>query len=229
MNNFNFILEIKYIHNDCQLLVVSNDLIQIWDSHTWELIYTYYHKIRFPYYSFLIDDNHIGLINLEGKFLILDIYTNEIITFIQTTINNSDVYSISYYKNQIAAGYYDGSIRIYDIKTGNLLKTFNKHDTYVNILCYSSDGKHLISVCGYSKIKIWNVDNGNLINTFDEYEGKIVDLQYIPNTNYLLSVTKNSKKIKIWNIQTKQITQIIEHSSVIYNIYSSRYIDKFLL
>jgi WD40 repeat protein len=57
----------------------------------------------------------------------------------------------------IAAGLFNGQIKIYDLIKSETIKTISAHKSFVNRLKYlSSDGK-LLSGAGKGEIKLWKI------------------------------------------------------------------------
>lgn len=61
----------------------------------------------------------------------------------------------------ILSGGTDGSLKIFDCTTGELVQTFKGHATAIKCLALSPDGKRIAS--GASALKIWDVDTGDLV------------------------------------------------------------------
>jgi WD40 repeat protein len=75
------------------------------------------------------------------------------------TGHSSLVWSVAYSPDgqTLASGSHDTTIKLWNIKTGNLLQTFTAHFVSVNSVVYSPDGQTLASG-GYDKtIKIWRL------------------------------------------------------------------------
>ncbi len=109
------------------------------------------------------------------------------------------------------------AIRIYNYKTGKLLKVLESHTNTVYDLSFSSDDKYLISGSGDKTVKIWQTSNWTLENTINYhtdfvyavkmikrehsydiysagYDNKIVLHQfYNNNVRYINSYTSNDK------------------------------------
>ena len=75
---------------------------------------------------------------------------------------------------RLASGSIDGTVKIWDAKTGNELRCFTEHEDWIASLAFSPDGKLLVSGSGDATLKIWNtfdVDNKSSA-TFGGYQRK---------------------------------------------------------
>jgi WD40 repeat protein len=59
------------------------------------------------------------------------------------------------------SGSNDGILTLWDIKTGEIIRTFKGHHASVVSVSYSYDGKYAISGSYDGEIKIWNIEKGN--------------------------------------------------------------------
>lgn len=63
------------------------------------------------------------------------------------------------------AGRYDQFIRIWDMTLGKEIASFTAHESEINSLHYSPDGRYLISSSDDSTVKIWNAYDFSLLKT----------------------------------------------------------------
>ena len=95
----------------------------------------------------------------------------------------------------------DGKIRLWDIQTGELLKTLIGAD-YIGSVAYSPDGETLAT--GDSEIRLWNVQTGELLKTLTGHKERISSLAYFPDGTTLVSSSPD-KTIRLWNTRTGEL------------------------
>ena len=76
----------------------------------------------------------------------------------------------------LASGSEDGTVKLWDLATGNLRATFRGHGAQVDSVAFSPDGKTLASAAADRKVKLWDVATGEQRATFS---GALLDA---PNT-----------------------------------------------
>ena len=67
----------------------------------------------------------------------------------------------------IVSGSVDGTIKIWDFKTGECLNSLEGHSSWVDSIAISPDGKYIVSGSGDGTIKIWDFKNVNNIYSID--------------------------------------------------------------
>ena len=60
----------------------------------------------------------------------------------------------------LASSSYDNTVKIWDAKSGEELKTFEGHSSSVIEVCWSTDGKYLASGSADETVKMWDVKSG---------------------------------------------------------------------
>ena len=63
----------------------------------------------------------------------------------------------------------DNTIKLWDIQSGDLIRTFYGHISSIQAIVISPNGENIIS-CAYTRdktIKLWNIKSGECIRTFE--------------------------------------------------------------
>ncbi|MBD2148407.1 hypothetical protein [Sphaerospermopsis sp. FACHB-1194] len=113
----------------------------------------------------------------------------------------------------LASGSGDETIKLWDVKTGNLLQTLSGHSRWVSSVAYSPDGQTLASGSGDKTIKLWNVKTGNLLQTFTGHSDLVRSVAYSPDGQTLAS-GGGDKTIKLWNVKTGNLLQTLPGHSI---------------
>ena len=96
------------------------------------------------------------------------------------------------------------------IKTRESIKcthTFNIPRKYVYSVCYSPDGKTILSVIG-SVIKLWDIATKQCIRTFDVHESYVYSACFSPDGKIILSYW-HKNFMKLWDVATGECLRTI--------------------
>jgi len=105
----------------------------------------------------------------------------------------------------LASGSNDGTIRIWNVATGQCLQTWNGHTGILSV-AFSPDGQHLASGSGDGTIRIWNVATGQCLQTWNGHAGTVFSVAFSPDGQHLASGSLD-ETIRIWNVTTGQCLQ----------------------
>ncbi|TQV62446.1 MAG: hypothetical protein FNT15_06865 [Sulfurovum sp.] len=83
-------------------------------------------------------------------------------------------------------GYFQNNeIRIYDYRSGKLLKLLKSHTNVVNDLAFSDDSKYLLSGSGDYSVKLWSMKDMSLIRTIDFHTNDVYGVKFAKNNTIL--------------------------------------------
>jgi hypothetical protein len=94
----------------------------------------------------------------------------------------------------LATGSADESIKLWDVRSGQVLRELEGHSRPVNSLAFLADGKWLVSVCGGraeggNELKLWDLSSGKDVATVPAHEGPIHQLALSGDGKYLATAS----------------------------------------
>jgi len=156
--------------------------IRVWDLFTRQLRYTL--NTRYPVWSVAISP--------DSQFLIAS-----------TTNDSSDKHLVPGDE-----GSNKGSIQIWNLRTGELLRTIPKSADDGKYIAISPDGQTLASSANET-IKLWNLQTGTLIRTLDVQVSGVDSIVFSQDGQTLAS-TGFDGTIKLWNPRTGDLIRTLE-------------------
>jgi len=119
---------------------------------------------------------------------------------------------------RFASGSVDRTIKLWDITTGQELKTFRGHTRAVNSVAFSPDGKTLASGSDDKTIKLWDITTGQELKTFKGHTRAVISAAFSPDGKTLASGS-DDKTIKLWDRNTGlELKTLKEHTSIVVSV-----------
>ena len=97
------------------------------------------------------------------------------------------------------------SFKLWDMHTGEPLRTFINHPSYVNSVEFSPDGRNILSTS--EQMHLWDAESGKLLRVFG---GSIrpYDAVFSPDGRYILSGNRDNT-VRIWDSKTGKLQRTL--------------------
>jgi WD40 repeat protein len=130
--------------------------------------------------------------------------------------NQGKIYAIALSPDQkylAVGGYLAGrdrsdwtAIRIYEYKSGKLIKLLRSHTNVINDLAFDPNSRYLISGSSDKKAKIWDARDGfSLRGTIDTHKGKVFAVKIIQRGKDYYAITAGDDNyIRLYNLRRKK-------------------------
>ncbi|AOA62930.1 Small subunit (SSU) processome component [Komagataella phaffii CBS 7435] len=135
----------------------------------------------------------------------------------------SQVVRLEYHHNNniVAAGYSDGSIKIWDLTSGTVVMSLQGHRSAVTILVFDRSGTRLVSGSRDSTMIVWDLVGETGLFKLKGHKNEITGLLLLDGTeakddeemeDWLVSVSKDGL-IKLWDLKAQQCIEThVAHS-----------------
>lgn len=100
---------------------------------------------------------------------------------------------------QLAACGADGSVRLFDVATGNERLKIENHADWVFDVCFSPDGSRIATASRDKSSKVFDVQSGALITTNSEHQAPVRAVAFSPDGKHVISAGGN--RIRVWNAE----------------------------
>jgi WD40 repeat protein len=101
----------------------------------------------------------------------------------------------------LSSGGHDNTIKLWDVATGALLRTFRGHSGWVSSAAFSPDGVRILSGSSDKTLKLWDAATGRLIRTFRGHAETVYSVAFSPDGTRLVS---GGETVKLWDAKTGQ-------------------------
>jgi WD40 repeat protein len=101
--------------------------------------------------------------------------------------------------DSLASGFWDGTIRLWDVTTGVEIARLDGHDGGVEALCVLPDGR-LASGSRDGTIRLWDMTTGGAVARLEGHDGSVEALCVLPDGR--LASGSGDSTIRLWDITT---------------------------
>lgn len=112
---------------------------------------------------------------------------------------------------QVAVGYSDHLVRVFDAQSGKLLHTLQAHENSVFTLQYSPDSKWLYTAGRDARLKVWFTTDYQLAESVNAHLFAINSLQISPSGKYRATGSMD-KSIKLWELEPLKLIKVIDRA-----------------
>jgi hypothetical protein len=107
----------------------------------------------------------------------------------------------------------DGTLNLWNVETGQKIRTFKGHQNSLTATAFSPDGKLLVTASFDKTIKLWNLEAGQEIRTLIGHTDIINSAVFSPDGKYILT-TSFDKTAKIWDNNGREISTLLHDRPV---------------
>ncbi|MEO7841921.1 MAG: tetratricopeptide repeat protein, partial [Anaerolineales bacterium] len=102
----------------------------------------------------------------------------------------------------LATGSQDDTIKLWNVQTGELVRTLEGHNGYrVASVAFSPDGSLLASGSTDDTVRLWQVSDGSLVRTLEGHSAPVNSVAFSPDGSLLASTDDySSSDVRIWQV-----------------------------
>ncbi len=112
-------------------------------------------------------------------------------------------------REEVAVGFSDNTIKIFDAKLFERRWEFDAHGNSVFGLALTSDSKFLLSCGRDARFKVWNTDNYTLETEVVAHMYAVNSLDFSPSGQYFVTCSMD-KSVKVWETATFRLLKVID-------------------
>lgn len=109
-----------------------------------------------------------------------------------------------------ATGAKDGTIRVVNLKDGEMMQRLTGHKKRPRVLAFSQDGKMLASGVDEERaLRVWDLAKASQTLTLEDGIGGAADLAFSPAGD-LLAGSNFDANVRVWNLKTGALVRVID-------------------
>jgi WD40 repeat protein len=148
----------------------------------------------------------------EGGIMMVDSNSLKILNRAKASGQSARTISIHESRGEVAVGYSDNCIRIFDLSTLALKQEWQAHTNSVFTLRYSPDGNFLFSGSRDARVKVWDVTAGyTMAAEVVAHLYAINHLDFSPDGKHFVTCSMD-KSIKVWELADLKLLKVIDKS-----------------
>lgn len=118
---------------------------------------------------------------------------------------------------QAVSGGQDNMLRLWDIETGLLLRTFDVQANRIAAVAFSPDGREILTAAG-DKLRLWSVADGQSVRAMEGHAGEVLSAAFSPDGRKAVSGGQD-KTVRLWDAQTGELLKTFEgHESDVLSV-----------
>ncbi len=189
---------------DMQNIVTSSLdwTVKIWDAHTGNLLHTIKEDEGNNVTSVAFSTDGQNVMMGHPYMGIIKIFDVKKKSF-QCTIKGDNYVNstmLSYDGRRVVTAFDDGETKIWNVRTGKLLKTLKGHKGKVNYAVFSPDGQKVVTASVDQTMRTWDSNTGRLISTFS-IKGDVKHLDFSNNQ----FITEDNSLMSLYNLESGKL------------------------
>lgn len=119
-------------------------------------------------------------------------------------------------EKRVISGGGDNQIHVWDLKSGELLKSLRGHVSWVHAMALHPDGQRLLSVSNDQSVRLWNLETGQALWKTVGHQSKVLDLSISRDGKKLLSASLDATA-RVWDLESGLVETVLnDHRAGVY-------------
>ena len=98
----------------------------------------------------------------------------------------------------------DNSLILWDLDTGEQIRTFTGHTDWIYDVAFSPDGRYVVSASQDRTLILWDVETGEMVRQFEGHDDTVTSVAFSPDGSQILSGSYDGTLI-LWDVETGAI------------------------
>jgi WD40 repeat protein len=112
----------------------------------------------------------------------------------------------------------DKTARMWDVTTGQQLRSFEGHTDEVTSVAFSPDGRFVLTGSGDNTARLWDAATGEQIRSFEGHTDSVNSVAFSPDGRYVLTGSED-KTARLWDVATgEQLRAFAGHTDEVSSV-----------
>jgi WD40 repeat protein len=101
--------------------------------------------------------------------------------------------------NRALSASWDNTLKLWDLYTGQVLRTLEAPSVTFNCIAVTPDGKRAVSGSAEKTLDVWDLDNGDRLCTMEGHTAAVYGVAVMPHGNLAVSASWD-KTLRVWDL-----------------------------
>lgn len=161
-------------------------------------------------FDIAVNGNVVLVAGGDGVVSVVDLAHMRVVTTLRHSSQSARCMALRPGANEVAVGYSDQRIRVFDLETFALKKEYEAHTNSVFSLRYSMDGSLLLSGSRDARLKAWNAEKDYVLDReVVAHLFAINDIRFSPDGKHFVTCSMD-KSVKVWRTEDLTLLKVID-------------------
>src|SRR6266508_1736472 len=109
----------------------------------------------------------------------------------------------------LASGSDDNTLRLWDVSSGELIRSLEGHQLSVSSVAFSPDGRWLASGSEDNTVRLWDASSGELVRSLEGHQGWVRSVAFSPDGRWLASGS-GDRTVRLWDVSSGELIRSLE-------------------
>lgn len=154
--------------------------------------------------------NELFVADGDGTVIRIDLRSRGILSRTKASEKSARTMSINPKTGELAVGYSDCCIRVYDVDSMRMKYEWNAHENSVFTVRYTPDGNFLMSGSRDARLKVWDAQAGYIpAAEVVAHLYAINHIDFSPDSKHFVTCSMD-KSIKVWDLDELRLLKVID-------------------